>query len=111
MSAREEGNSIEKPTQVTSGTRVLVIGLLIFAAFAGWAFCLGRSRSSRFDAFAQCLTTKQVKMYGLYWCTHCAEQERMFGSSFKYVTYIECGVKGSRQEAPECVQAQVKNFA
>ncbi len=110
MSAREEENPIEKPTQVTSGTRVLVIGLLIFAAFGAWAFWLRHSRSSRYDAFAQCLTAKQVKMYGLYWCTHCAEQERMFGSSFQYVTYIECGVKGSRQEAPECVQAQVKNF-
>jgi hypothetical protein len=110
MTERKEENPIEKPTQVTSGTRVLVTGFLIFAAFAGWAFWLRHSRASRYDAFAQCLAAKQVKMYGLYWCTHCAEQERMFGSSFKYVRYIECGVKGSRQEAPECVQAQVKNF-
>jgi hypothetical protein len=95
---------------VTSGARVLAIGILIFAAFAGWIVWLRHGRASRYDAFAQCLAAKQVKMYGLYWCTDCAEQERMFGSSFKYVTYIECGVKGSRQEAPECVQANVKNF-
>ena len=90
MPAGEEGNPIARPTQITSGTRVLFIGFLIFAAFAGWAFWLRHSRYSRYDKFAQCLAEKQVKMYGLYWCTHCAEQERMFGSSFNYVTYIEC---------------------
>jgi hypothetical protein len=108
---RERGKPAPKPEkQMISGTRVLIIGFLIFAGFAGWAFWLRRTRASRYDAFAQCLAAKQVKMYGLYWCSHCAEQEQMFGSSFKYVPYTECGIKGSRQEAPECIQANVKNF-
>jgi len=49
-------------------------------------------------------------MYGAYWCPHCAEQKEMFGSSFQYVPYIECGIKGSRDEAPVCAQAGVKHF-
>ena len=103
----ESQRRVTQPT--TSGTRVLVIGLIIFSAFAIWAFWL-RRRHPDYDAFAQCLAAKQVKMYGLYWCTHCADQKKMFGSSFQYVPYIECGVKGSRQEQPQCVQANVKNF-
>ena len=108
---RENPESQRGETRATiSGTRVLVIGFLIFAAFATWAFWLKRTRARRYDAFAQCLATKRVKMYGLYWCSHCADQKHMFGSAFEYVPYIECGVKGSRQEVPECIQAHVKNF-
>ena len=87
-----------------------MIGFLIFAAFAVWAIYLRRTRVNRYDAFAHCLAAKQVKMYGLYWCTHCADQKALFGSSFQYVPYIECGVKGSRDLSAECKQANVKNF-
>ncbi|MGH9530032.1 MAG: hypothetical protein ACRD2S_08970 [Terriglobales bacterium] len=97
--------------RIPEGTRVLIIGFLIFATFAAWAFWLRRRHPiGNYDTLAQCLAVKQVKMYGLYWCTHCADQKRMFGSSFRYVPYIECGVKGSRQETPTCLQAKVKNF-
>ncbi len=108
-------DSAEKPErkvdqQAMSGTQVLIIGFVIFSAFAIWAFWLRRRHPVNYDALAQCLAAKQVKMYGLYWCTHCADQKNLFGSSFKYVPYVECGVKGSRQEVPECIQSRVKNF-
>jgi len=67
-------------------------------------------RQVNHDAFAKCLSSRQVTMYGLYWCEHCAEQKKMFGPSFQYVSYVECGIKGSRAEEPACVQAGVKNF-
>ena len=41
---------------------------------------------------------------------HCAEQKQVFGASFQYVTYVECGIQGSRTEAPECLQDGVKRF-
>jgi hypothetical protein len=101
----------EAQDQPKSGMlRKIITVLLIVAAFAG-AYYLGkRKRTSRLDAFAQCLAQKQVKMYGLYWCTHCADQKEMFGSSFQYVPYIECGIKGARGEQPSCLEAGVKNF-
>jgi|SRR5947209_2110272 len=90
--------------------RKLIIAVLIVGAFGG-AYRLGRrKRTSRLDAFAQCLAGKQAKMYGLYWCTHCAEQKEMFGSSFQYVPYIECGIRGARGEEASCLQAGVKHF-
>lgn len=91
-------------------TQNIVVAALIIGAFAG-AYYMGRStRASRLDTFAQCLAGKQIQMYGLYWCTHCEEQRELFGPSFKYIPYIECGIKGSRSEAPVCVQAGVKQF-
>jgi len=88
--------------------KVLTI-LLIVAAFAG-AYYLGqRKRTRRLDVFAQCLTAKQAKMYGLSWCPHCAEQKEMFGSSFQYVSYVECGTK-AHDEEESCVQSGIKHF-
>jgi hypothetical protein len=90
--------------------RTIIIAVLIVGAFGG-AYRLGRrKRASRLDAFAQCLAGKQAKMYGLYWCTHCAEQKEIFGSSFQYIPYIECGIRGSRGEEAGCLQAGVKHF-
>ena len=89
--------------------RKIVIAVLVLAAFAA-AYYLGtRKRTSRLDSFAKCISAKQARMYGLYWCTHCAEQKEMFGSSFQYIPYIECGIKGSRAEEPVCLQAGVKD--
>ena len=103
--------SKKREVQATSSfTRKIVTGLLIVAAFAAVIYLGLRKRGHRLDAFAQCLAVKQVKMYGAYWCPHCAEQKEMFESSFPYVPYVECGVPGSREEAPVCKDAGVKHF-
>jgi hypothetical protein len=49
-------------------------------------------------------------MYGAFWCSHCADQKELFASSFQYVPYVECGIKGSRAENEICLQAGVKRF-
>lgn len=66
--------------------------------------------ANRLDVYAKCLTAKKSKMYGLFWCSHCAEQKDMFGSAFQYINYVECGVPGTRQETEECKAAGVKHF-
>jgi len=84
---------------------VAIAVLLAAAYYAGWYH-----KNHKYDAFAQCLGTKQVKMYGLYWCPHCLEQKAMFGQSFHYVPYVECAIKGSSELAPECKVAGAKLF-
>jgi hypothetical protein len=79
---------------------VLVCGYL-----AGWYY-----NNHHYDKFAQCLASKQAKMYGLYWCPHCLEQKEMFGEAFHYVPYEECAIKGSSELAPACKAAGVKLF-
>jgi hypothetical protein len=90
--------------------RDVLLGVVIVTAVVA-AYLIGRHRRvSHLTAFAQCLSAKQAKMYGAYWCPHCADQKEIFGSSFQYMPYVECGIKGSRAEAPECLQAGVKRF-
>ena len=87
-----------------------MIAVLIVAAFAAGDLSGTAQARQRLDAFAKCLAAKPAKMYGAYWCPHCADQKAMFESSFQYVPYVECGVPGSRDEAPFCKDAGIKHF-
>ena len=53
-------------------------------------------------AFAQCLTENNAVMYGAYWCGHCEDQKKMFGSSFEYIEYVECDSKGKDADPQRC---------
>jgi hypothetical protein len=90
--------------------RYIIIAIVIVVAFAAAYYLIWHKRTSRLDAFAKCLTVKQAKMYGAFWCPHCDEQKEKFGSSFQYAPYIECGIKGSQGIAAVCTQAGIKRF-
>lgn len=82
-----------------------IAAVIVVAYAAFWYYT-----NHRYDDFAKCLATKQARMYGLYWCPHCAEQKAMFGRAFRYVPYVECAVKDSRDLAPACTAAGIKLF-
>jgi hypothetical protein len=90
--------------------RSVIIAIVIVVVFAIAVFFIRHRQTSRLDAFAKCLTAKQAKMYGAYWCPHCEDQKEKFGSSFQYAPYVECGIKGSKGIEPVCTQANIKRF-
>lgn len=93
-----------------SKTHAMTAGILLFVA-AVFTFVLSKSSEpGPYDGFAKCLTDKDVKMYGAYWCPHCANQKREFGSSWKYVDYIECSLPNNAGQTEFCKQAGVKGY-
>lgn len=108
--SKDSKNLGGKAQTESSSARKIVTAVLIVAAFAAVIYLGLRKPGNRLDAFGKCLAAKQVKMYGAYWCPHCADQKEMFESSFQYVPYVECGVPGSRDEAPVCKDAGIKHF-
>ena len=98
----------QKQPESKAKTVVWVVAILVLflVAFAGGRY----HRNHKYDSFAKCLASKNAKMYGLFWCPHCADQKAMFGSSFHYIPYIECAIRGSRELAPECKAAGAKLF-
>ena len=109
MSKGNTNQEGKAPSKSSSASKI-IIAVLIVAAFAAVIYLGLRKRGNRLDAFAKCIASKQAKMYGAYWCPHCADQKEMFGSSFQYVPYVECGVPGSRDEGPVCKDAGIKHF-
>ncbi|HWR17188.1 MAG TPA: hypothetical protein VN577_20325 [Terriglobales bacterium] len=83
---------------------VLAFIMVVSGSFRGVS-----AADNKLDSFAKCLAEKNVKMYGLFWCQHCADQKELFGSSFQYVNYVECAVPGSRTPTEECKAAGIKH--
>ena len=81
-----------------TGIIVLVIGFFVFRGITGFAVSDGKN----YDNFAKCLTEKGAKMYGASWCSHCQNQKKNFGSSWRYVSYIECALPTGNGQTKEC---------
>ncbi len=67
-------------------------------------------QAGEYDEFAKCLTTSGTKEYGAFWCSHCQNQKRMFGSSFKYVNYIECSLPDGSGQLEVCNNANITGY-
>ena len=80
-----------------------VIGLIVFAVMQG-------RTPANYEAFAQCLTDKGVKMYGAWWCPHCTAQKKLFLGAFENVSYVECSPNGAKSfTAQECIDQNITN--
>ena len=68
-----------------------IISILVLATLLLVVSCSNSNNTlGELDGFAQCLTEKDVKMYGTEWCSHCKNQKEMFGTSFQYINYVDC---------------------
>jgi hypothetical protein len=103
---QRQGEELPNPRR----SRFIIIAVIIVIAFAAAYYFGWHRHTTRLDAFAKCLTAKQAKMYGAFWCPHCEEQKEKFGSSFQYAPYVECGIKGSKGIEPVCTEAGIKRF-
>jgi len=62
---------------------------------------------------AQHLTVTNAKMYGAYWCPHCADQKSRFGEAKKLIPYVECATNppnGVKSEEELCKQKGITGF-
>ena len=82
------------------------IGFIIFVGLI-WYFSSG---SGKYDGFAQCLTEKGAVMYGAYWCPHCQAQKKLFGSSWDYVTYVECSLPNGNGQTEVCIKEGITGY-
>jgi hypothetical protein len=107
---RRQRQQVREGVPETKSNKTLAYAATVIL-FAGAYFAGRHYKDHKYDAFASCLSSKNAKMYGLYWCPHCAEQKEMFGSSFHNVNYVECAIKDKPGElAPACKAAGVKLF-
>jgi hypothetical protein len=106
----------EKQTEAAPprpGPRLAWLGIAVGIVVVVWAiyyFAYYRKPVSTLDGFAKCLTKNGAKMYGAWWCTHCADQKKFFGFAFQYVNYIECSPPGQRTQNDVCKQVGLKGY-
>lgn len=86
---------------------ILIIAFLFLGTLATIILQSGGKNfpSTKYDAFAQCLASKKLTMYGAVWCSHCKAEKARFGDSFKYVPYVEC-----TENPNECLIKGVESY-
>ena len=82
---------------------VVVIGALVAGA---WIYL----SPGKYEAFAQCLTTKGATFYGAFWCPHCQAQKRLFGRAAKHVPYVECSTPDGKGQLPVCKEKRIEGY-
>lgn len=73
-------------------TKFIIFIVLIVLIIGGFGIYLNAQPTapSKYDSFAQALKSGGATFYGAFWCPHCQEQKEEFGSSKKYLPYVEC---------------------
>lgn len=62
-------------------------------------------------ALAKHLKAKGAKMYGAYWCSHCFDQKRAFGSvAVADIDYIECAEDGANSKRGDCQARGINGY-
>lgn len=104
------GNKEPKPL-VDKASRNWLIGIIIvIVAIIGMIVFFSSNAGGKFESFAKCLTDSGVKMYGAYWCPHCADQKAKFGNSWTYVNYIECSLPNKGGQNQKCNSIGIQSY-
>jgi hypothetical protein len=61
-------------------------------------------------SLAKCLSGKGAKLYGAYWCSHCAAQKNLFADTLKDLNYVECDAGGTGGNPQACIDAGIEAY-
>ena len=86
----------------------ILAGLAVIA-FLWWSFG-SLLTPSQYDDFAQCITDSGAKFYGAFWCPRCNEQKELFGTSVRYLPYIECSTSDGNSQLSICAAAGIEGY-
>lgn len=86
----------------------IIVGCIIIAGIAIIIFA--KRKPGALDDFARCLTEKGAVFYGAFWCPHCQNQKKIFGSSEKYLSYVECSTVDGNGQLPACIEKKIEGY-
>lgn len=99
---------------MNNNTLFITIGVLIIL-IAGGAVAYNKmsgspAKTGVYDTFAQCLSERGAKFYGAFWCPHCQNQKKAFGTSAQYIPYTECSTPDGQGQMSVCADAKIVSY-
>ena len=88
---------------------ILALLLVIIVGFIAWAAVQQRA-PSKLDGFAQCLKDKGAVFYGAFWCPHCQDQKKLFGTAKRLLPYVECSTPSGNGQQQICVDKKIEGY-
>lgn len=68
------------------------------------------NKPGKLDTFAACLGDQGATFYGAFWCPHCGDQKKLFGTSTKLLPYVECSTPDSKGQTQVCIDAGIQSY-
>jgi hypothetical protein len=98
--------------KVKKSVLIGAVAILLAIGISAWAFVNSQaaSKSEKIDSLAKCLTSNNAVMFGAYWCSHCQDQKKEFGASWKYVHYVECALPDNEGQTAACGTANITQY-
>ena len=99
----------ESNHSVRVSKKKLFISITIIVVFALglWYFTMP---SKDYAPLAKCISDSGAKFYGAFWCPHCEEQKRMFGSAKNLLPYVECSTPDGQGQLDVCKGAGIVGY-
>ncbi len=96
-------------------SKYLIFGalIIIIAAIVTWLLLFkgqNFAQKTAVDQFAQCLKNKGAVLYGTFWCTHCKNQKKIFGSSADLLPYVECSTPDGQGQLQICQEKNIGGY-
>ncbi len=92
---------------------ISVISLLVLGVIATVIVRSGSTTTvpdGKYDAFAQCIKDSGATFYGAYWCPHCQAEKKLFGSSAKFLPYVECSTADASGQTQACIDKKIESY-
>lgn len=86
------------------------IGILLFTFTSGFFYFRMAMQPSDLESFAQCLKDKGAVFYGAFWCSHCQNQKKAFGTVADKLPYVECSPPSGEGVEQICVDNEVSAY-
>lgn len=93
----------------TSAGAALSVAVLL----GGYAFTpttVASQPTDELSLLADHLKQSGAAFYGAYWCPHCQNQKKMFGSAASRLPYVECDARGKDAQVAACQAAGVRAY-
>lgn len=88
----------------------IVVIAILFVGGLGIFMNKTQTGPNKLDGFAQCLKTNGAEFYGTFWCPSCQDQKKLFGSSAKYLPYIECSTPNGTGQKQICKDKKIEGY-
>ena len=96
---------------MTNTKKLIILAVILIAIVVCMKFIVKAANTpGKYDTFAQCLKEKGALFYGAFWCPHCQEQKKAFGSSKKYLPYVECSTADGRAQKQICIDKKIEGY-
>lgn len=98
---------MDKRQKIFIGVISLVVIILILVAVFSKEKVVG---PGKLDNFAQCLKDSGATFYGAFWCPHCNNQKKLFGSSKSLLPYVECSLPNGSGQTQICIDKNISGY-